>query len=122
MERIASGWPECCQAAARSLRCARRARHVGLAVDQLAALGARVHGHVRQRRRQDKAPDCKDAAGLAHGLFEVARYAGHRGDEQVAEAVSFQAGAFVEAVLEQARHQRLRLGQRRDAVAQVTRR
>ena len=95
---------------------------VGLAADHLVVLGAGVQGDVGQGRGQDQAAHGEDAAGLAHGLFEVAGDAGHRDDEQVAEAVTFQAGAFVEAVLEQARHQRLGLGQRGDAVAHVARR
>src|SRR5581483_8400992 len=45
----------------------------------------------------------------------------HGNDEEVAEAVSLEAGALVEAVLEQACHQGLGLRQRRDAVTQVPR-
>ena len=44
-----------------------------------------------QRRRQDLAAHGEDAAGLAHGLLEVAGDVGHRDDEEVAEAVTFEA-------------------------------
>ncbi len=54
-----------------------------------------------------------------HGLCEIARQIGEGGEEQVAEAVAFEAAALGETVLEQLGKQRLVFRKRDHAVANV---
>ena len=94
-------------------------RDLGLAADRFVVFGTSVDGYVCERRGQDLAAHGEDAARLMYGFLEVPCHAGHGDDEKVAKAVPVEARSFVEAVLEEARHQWLRLRQRRDTVAQV---
>ena len=74
---------------------------------------------VVESGRQHLTPHLEHVRRLAHGVLEVARDLGHRGDEQVAEAVSLEPAVLGEPVLEEAAHHRLVVGQRHQAVAQV---
>ena len=77
---------------------------------------------VLKRRRQDRPLHGQHPARLAQGVLEAARDAGHGQHEQVAERVAAEGRAFAEAVLEQARHERLDLGKGHDVVAEIPRR
>ncbi len=90
--------------------------------DLVAALELRVQHHVVERGRQHAAPYLEDLGGLLDGAFEVAGDLGQGGHEEVAEAVALEAAVVGEAVLEQAAHDRLVVGQGHEAVAQVARR
>ena len=79
--------------------------------------GREVERHAR--RRQHLAADREDAVGLAHRLLEVAGDGGHGGDEEVPECVVVEARPLREAVLHQLGHERLRVGQGGNAVADV---
>ena len=93
-------------------------RDRALAADLDAVLELRVQDDVVERRGQHPAADLEDVRGLLYGALEVAGHFGERGDEQVAEAVPLEA-AVGEAVLEQAAHERLVVGERDEAVADV---
>ena len=95
-----------------------------LAANHLALAGQRRQADVLQRRGQNPPAHRQDAARLADRLLHPPRNARHRHDEQIAERVPLKplARTLREAVLEQPRHQRLRVGQRRNAVAQIARR
>ena len=71
------------------------------------------------RGRQDLAAHGQHPVRLAHRLLEVAGDRGHGGDEEVAEGVVVEARARREAVLHELGHERLGIGQRGDAVADV---
>ena len=62
--------------------------------------------------------DREHFAGFAQGLLEVAGDVGHRHDEEVAEGVAVER-TFLEAVVEELLHQRLGVGQRDQALAEV---
>ncbi len=79
----------------------------------------------RTGRRHDLAAHRQDPIHLADALLEVvALDRRHRRQQQVADRVAAQAGLTVarEAVLQQLGHQRLRVGQGGDAVADVAHR
>ncbi len=74
-----------------------------------------------RRRRHDAAVDCQHAPDLGDGGVERADHLGQRGQEDVAEGVACELSA-IEAVPEEPVHERLVLGQRDQAVADVARR
>ena len=90
-----------------------------LAAHLPAALELRVQHDVVERGGQHAAAHLEHVRGLLHGALEVAGHLGERGHEQVAEAVALQAAVVGEAVLEELAHQRLVVGERDQAVAQV---
>ncbi len=77
---------------------------------------------VAQRGRKYPAADIKHVAGFRQTAFEISRYAGHRGDEQIAERMAVDSVALGEPVLKQLRQQRFIFRQRRQTVAQIPRR
>ena len=94
-------------------------RDVVLAVDELIVLGAGRKSYVGAGGREDDAAHVEDAAGLADGRLEVPGDVGHGDDEEVAEGVALEPIAGAEAVLEEARHERLGLGQGGQALADI---
>ena len=94
-------------------------RDVVLAVDELIVLGAGRKSYVGAGGREDGATHVEDAAGLADGRLEVPGDVGHGDDEEVAEGVALEPIAGAEAVLEEARHERLGLGQGGQALADI---
>ena len=97
------------------------ARHRGLSGDVAAVVHLGQQGRRVRRRGHDAALDCEHAADLRDGGVERADDLGQRRQEDVAEGVPGQLAA-VEAVAEEPVHQRLVLGQRDQAVADVARR
>jgi hypothetical protein len=84
-----------------------------------------VEGDRRSGRGHHLTADRQNAVHLPHAFFEVVTLdRGHRRQQQVADRVPAQAGLAVagESVLEQLAHQRLRIRQGHDAVADVAHR
>ena len=94
-------------------------RNIRFAVDLIVLVGDRRKRYVRKSRRQDLTANGEHAARLAHRLLKVASDLSQRRNEEVPEAVAGEARTFVEPILEQFRHQRLRICQRRNAIAQI---
>jgi len=90
----------------------------GFAVDDGAVVHERGEGDVGVGGGVDAAAGGEDLRGHLHGLGEVSGDAGEGGEEEIAEAVAFEA-AVMEAVLEEACEQELVLGERDHAVADV---
>ncbi len=67
----------------------------------------------------DVAARDEDFRRKAHGFGEVVRDGGESGEEEIAEAVAFEAGALVEAMLEELREQSFILAESDDAVADI---
>ena len=61
----------------------------------------------------------QDVAHLAQPQLEGARDIGHGREQQVAQVVALQTRPQAEAVLQERAHQRLHIGQRDDALAEV---
>ena len=95
--------------------------HLRLADPDLAARGRAEHD-VAERGRDDLAAHREDPTGLSDGVLEVAGDLRHGGDEEVAEGVTGERSLTAEPVLEQLGHQRLGLGERGEALADVSRR
>ena len=92
--------------------------HLRFADTDLAPRGG-AEDDVAQRRRDDLTTHREDPAGLADGVLEVAGDLRHGGDEEVAERVAGERSLAAEAVLEELGHQRLGLGERGQALADV---
>jgi hypothetical protein len=114
----------------------------GLPVDDGSVPQLRVQRHWRRSDGEDLAADRQDAVHPPHALLEIATLDGaHGGDEEVADRVAAQAGLVRcregrgrvdfgrgrsvdagKAVLQQLCHERLRIGEGDDAVADVANR
>ena len=95
--------------------------HLRFTDPHLAARGG-AEDDVLEGRRNDLATHREDPAGLTDGVLEVSGDLGHGGDEEVAERVPGERSLAAEAVLEQLGHQGLGLGERGQALADVSRR
>ena len=101
----------------------RAASDLRLADDLTAIEQSGVERHRCACSRHDLTSHREDTVHLPDRFLEVvALDRGHRREQQVADRVPAQASRLVagETVLEQLRHDRFRVGQRRDAVADVT--
>src|SRR5438105_3215358 len=83
-----------------------------------ASVDRRYESHVAQGRRQDGALDRQNFSGFAERLLEVSGDVGHRHDEEVSERVAVER-AFLETMVEELFHQRLRICERDEALAEV---
>ena len=93
-----------------------------LAGHALAALQLGVQGDALERRGQHPAAHVQHRGRFLHGALEVAGHVGQGGHEEVAEAVALQAAVLGKAILEEAAHERLVVGQGDEAAADVARR
>ena len=95
------------------------AADAGLAGDDGAVLEFGFEMAIGHGGWKDAAADGEDFTGLANGVVEVAGNVAEGGEEEVAEAVSAKAAAFLEAILKQARHETGVFGKGNHAVADV---
>jgi len=82
------------------------AADVGFAHHFLAIYQGGLQGHIGRRGRVDAPGDFEHLRGGPHGLGEIAHHVGEGRQEEISEAVAFQAAAGLEAVLKYAREQR----------------